>query len=311
VLLKKSLAGLRQATGPDSLEVVNCLQTLAGFTFGTGALEESIAFSRETIAILEKKVSRDSTDYGVALVTLGSAMLAARQAAGAYDLLERAEGIFAKARGPVDRYTMRARFNRAVAAAYQGRHAKAMELFDAVDEADSTLGQTMYAFHMRGIVQRLAGEPSVAAAMQKEALGRIPKDDPLTAYYRSLIIAELGLAEVELGNADSAETALEEFIAASDRQQQTMTPTYAESLLGLGRVEMLRNAPSRAIEHFTRSDAFWREFDGGSRSAGEAALWLGRCQLALGRKKEGLDALRRAEGLLATSPRRSRASQRP
>jgi serine/threonine-protein kinase len=300
VVLKKSLAGLRQATGPDSLQVVECLQNLASFAFGSGALKESIAYSRETITILEKKVSRDSTDYGVALVTLADAMLAARQAAGAYDLLERAEGIFAKERGPVDRYTLRARFNRAVAAAYQGRHAEAIKLFDAVDGAGSALGQTMYALHMRGVVQRLAGNPSVAAAMQKEALGRIPKEDPLTAYYRSLILAELGLAEVEIGNADAAETALEELISASDRQSQTMTPTYAESLVGLGRVEMLRNAPARAIEYFTRADAFWREFDADSRSAGEAALWSGRSQLALGRKKEALDALRRAEGLLAT-----------
>jgi serine/threonine-protein kinase len=311
VVLKKSLAGLRQATGPDSLEVVNCLQTLAGFTFGTGALQESIAYSQEAIAILEKKVSRDSSDYAVALVTLGSAMLAARQAAGAYDLAERAERIFAKERGPADKYTLRARFNRAVAAAYQGRYADATRLFDIVDGADSTMADTMDALHMRGVVQRLAGDPSAAAATQKKALGRIALDDPLAAYYRSLILPELGLAEVELGNAAAAETALEEFIATSDRQSRSMTPTYAESLVGLGRAEMLRNAPSRAIEYFTRSDTFWREFDADNRSAGEAALWLGRCQLALGREQEAVDALRRAEGLLATSPRRTRGSGHP
>jgi tetratricopeptide (TPR) repeat protein len=308
VVLKKSLAGLRQATGPDSLEVVNCLQSLAGFTFGTGALEESMAYSQESIAILEKKVSRDSSDYAVALVTLGSTMLAARQAAGAYDLTERAERIFAKERGPADKYTVRARFNRAVAAAYQGRHEHATKLFDIADGTDSALLDTMYALHMRGVVQRLAGDPSAAAATQKKALGRIASDEPLAAYYRSLILPELGLAEVELGNADAAAAALEEFVAASDRQPQTLTPTYAESLMGLGRVEVLRNAPSRAIEYFTRSDTFWRGFDADSRSAGEAALWLGRCQRALGREKEALDSLRRAEGLLA--PRRAAAAPR-
>jgi hypothetical protein len=35
-----------------------------------------------------------------------------------------------------------------------------------------------------------------------------------------------------------------------------------------------------------RADAFWRGFDAGNRASGEAALWLGRCRLALDRRSE-------------------------
>jgi tetratricopeptide (TPR) repeat protein len=302
VVEKKSLAGLRQATGPESLEVITCLQNLAGYTFGSGALKESIAYSREVIAIMEKKVSQDSTDYGMTLAALSGTLLAARQTADARDLAERAERILANTRGRTDRFALRTRSILAIATAYQGRHADAMRLLDVVAEADPAIRDSVHTTYQRGVVLRLVGDASAAAATQKISLGRVANGDPLTGYHRSLSLPELGLAELALGDADAAETAFKEFIAASNQQSQTMTPTYAESLVGLGRVEMLRNAPQRALAHLTRADAFWRDFGPDNRWAGEAALWLGRCHLALGQKAEAVDALRRAERLLSTSP---------
>ena len=48
--------------------------------------------------------------------------------------------------------------------------------------------------------------------------------------------------------------------------------------------------------------AFWRDFAPDNRGAGEAALWLGQCLLALDRKAEARAALNRAGKLLAASP---------
>ncbi len=275
---KKSLEGLRRATGNDSLEVVNALQNLASWMFGVGALQESIRYSREVIAILDKKISRDSNDYAMALATLGGTLLAARQTREARDVMEQVERIFAQARGSADRMTLRARFNRAVAMAYEGRAKDALGLFDIVEQTEPAIRDGMYTVYMRGAVQRLAGDSSAAVATQKLALARIAKDDPLTSYYRSLILPELGLAEIELGNADAAETALKEFIAASDGRSQAMTPAYAEALVGLGRVEMLRNAPQNAVPYFERAVGFWREFDADNPGAADAAAWLARAQ---------------------------------
>ena len=76
----------------------------------------------------------------------------------------------------------------------------------------------------------------------------------------------------------AAETALKEFIAASDGRSQAMTPAYAEALVGLGRVEMLRNAPQNAVPYFERAVGFWREFDADNPGAADAAAWLARAQ---------------------------------
>ena len=276
---KKSLEGLRRATGNDSLEVVNSLQNLASWMFGIGALQESIRYSREVIAILDKKISRDSNDYAMALATLGGTLLAARQTREARDVMEQVERIFAQARGSTDRMTLRARFNRAVAMAYEGRAKDALSLFDIVEQSRARRSGTP-------CTPCTCAEPcSDSQATRRRlsprkscALGRIAKDDPLTSYYRSLILPELGLAEIELGNADAAETALKEFIAASDGRSQAMTPAYAEALVGLGRVEMLRNAPQNAVPHFERAVGFWREFDADNPGAADAAAWLARAQ---------------------------------
>ena len=273
---KKSLEGLRRATGNDSLEVVNSLQNLASWMFGIGALQESIRYSREVIAILDKKISHDSNDYAMALATLGGTLLAARRTGEARDVMEQVERIFSQARGKTDRFTLRARFTRAIAMAYEDEARDALSLFDILEQTEPAKRDALYTTYMRGAVQRLAGDASTAVATQKLALGRIAEAGPLTSYFRSLILAELGLAQIELGNVDAAETALQEFIAASDGQSQAMTPAYAEALVGLGRVGMLRNAPQDAVPHFERAVAFWREFDADNPGAADAAAWLAR-----------------------------------
>jgi tetratricopeptide (TPR) repeat protein len=57
-----------------------------------------------------------------------------------------------------------------------------------------------------------------------------------------------------------------------------------------------------ALPSLQKADLFWRDFDADNRWAGETALWLGRCYLALGRRAEAGDALSRAAKLLAASP---------
>jgi hypothetical protein len=44
-----------------------------------------------------------------------------------------------------------------------------------------------------------------------------------------------------------------------------------------------RAAPA-ALSLLEKADAFWREFGPDNRWPGQAALWLGRCYLALGRR---------------------------
>jgi TolA-binding protein len=56
------------------------------------------------------------------------------------------------------------------------------------------------------------------------------------------------------------------------------------------------------LQLLQKADGIWREFDPDGRWAGETALWLGRCQLELGRRAEARETLARATRLLAASP---------
>ena len=57
-----------------------------------------------------------------------------------------------------------------------------------------------------------------------------------------------------------------------------------------------------ALAKLEQADAFWSSRGESNRWAGEAALWLGRCQSALGRDVQSVSTLRRASVALATSP---------
>ena len=78
-------------------------------------------------------------------------------------------------------------------------------------------------------------------------------------------------------------------------------PVRADLLVGLGRVQLATGQPQAALAPLQEADAFWREFDGANRWAGEAALWLARGQLAAGLAREGRDNLARARAILSRS----------
>ena len=76
----------------------------------------------------------------------------------------------------------------------------------------------------------------------------------------------------------------------------------ADLLVGLGRVQLATGQPQAALAPLQEADAFWREFDGENRWAGEAALWLARGQLAAGLASEARDNFARARAILSRSP---------
>jgi hypothetical protein len=88
----------------------------------------------------------------------------------------------------------------------------------------------------------------------------------------------------------------------SQFQKQFVTPARVDLLIGAARARMQRHEYAAALPALQKADAFWREFSPDSRWAGEAALWLGKCLIALDRTREGGEALSRAQRRLATSP---------
>jgi tetratricopeptide (TPR) repeat protein len=81
-----------------------------------------------------------------------------------------------------------------------------------------------------------------------------------------------------------------------------VTPARADLWIGSARLYIQRGDYEKALQLTQQADRFWRAFDADSRWAGEAALWLGRCYLALGRSADARATLRRAETVLSHSP---------
>ena len=116
-------------------------------------------------------------------------------------------------------------------------------------------------------------------------------------------LLEAGLARLELGEVDTAEqlfTRAETLF--SDVQKQRTTPARADLLVGMARIQLQRRDYADALPPLQKADLFWRDFNPDNRWAGAAALWLGRCYLAMGRTVEANEALNRAERTLSRSP---------
>jgi len=87
-----------------------------------------------------------------------------------------------------------------------------------------------------------------------------------------------------------------------DVQKSHSTPARADLHVGMARVQMHYRKYAEALPLLEKADSFWRDFDAENRWAGEAALWLGHCYLALDRRADAQAALGRAGKILARSP---------
>jgi tetratricopeptide (TPR) repeat protein len=116
-------------------------------------------------------------------------------------------------------------------------------------------------------------------------------------------LLESGLARLALGEFDAARQLFIRTEALfDDVQSQHTTPARANLLSAMARVLLQRGDYAAALRSAEAADLFWRDFDPENRWAGEAALWLGRCYLALDRGAEADEALSRAARVLSRSP---------
>jgi len=160
----------------------------------------------------------------------------------------------------------------------------------------------MWAQHVVGIVKRLGGEFDEALRAQEAAFALIP-DDPKAAWNRERVFHELGLNQVELGRYREALVSFASARALYDRRPAAMHPDRADVLVGAARAHIGLGDLPRAAALLQEADVFWQTFEPENHSAGEAALWLGRSYVLLGRRGEGTAALSRAVGILSRSPR--------
>jgi tetratricopeptide (TPR) repeat protein len=151
----------------------------------------------------------------------------------------------------------------------------------------------------------LQGRPAVSLSWFEKSIAAalINDHDVMQRNDRAIGLLETALARLELGEFAAAQPLLAQaellFAAA---QKQEISPARADLIVGMARVQMQQGEFAAALPSLQKADLFWRDFAPDSRWAGEAALWLGRCYLALGRNTEAQALLARAEKNLAASP---------
>ena len=113
---------------------------------------------------------------------------------------------------------------------------------------------------------------------------------------------DLGATFVDQGRVDEARVVLDEARATIGSEQGAMTPLLADAIVALGRVHIAQAREAEALPLLDAAARFWTAFDADNPAGGEAVLWLGRCQEALGRTEEARAMHARAARLLAASP---------
>jgi serine/threonine protein kinase len=297
--LELVLADAEKLYGPDNRTVGFHLQNLAGYQLQIGAIRAAIDNSARGLAIFEKHAEPGSFNHAAMVNVRGRALLEARRVHDALPLLAQTEAAAARIFGAGHANTLIARSNLALATALSGDVAGASAaIAEVVRSARKAKRPPARPFIVASMIANVAGEHATALERAREALPLVVGGKP--GQDRAHALTAQGLALLGLGTGDPA-TPFQEAIAALSAPGLGMTPPLADALVGLGRDHLRAGRARDALPLFEKADAFWRDFDGSSRWAGEAAWWLGRCYAALGREQDARLAATRARALLKSA----------
>ncbi len=295
---QRSLAGLHAALGEDNVAVANAELDLSNSERRIGRTRDAVERAARAVAIIERHVMPDSRDRGTALNTYGLNLAAARRQAHAAQIFTEAQRIFTKALGARRSTTVSARYARLVSIAYLRKDDEVRaELAAFQDDPELRRAIPLWAGNFcLAIAHRQLGEPEKAIALHQESL-KVIKPGPKANAQRVRVHMEIGLAELDRGHLDEAEAALDEAHRLFKLLKYEMSPDRAETIAGLGRLELARRAPQRAIPWLEPAHEFWQAFDASNPTARDTAHWLGRAYVQLGRRSEGEKLLALSAGV--------------
>ncbi len=263
-----------------------------------GDLKTAIASGRRAIEIYLKEGQPGSATHAGRIRKLGNALLAARSSREAAEQLAEAVRLAALSKSNLE--ALHARGSLGLALAYLGRFEEAnRHLREAIEKSE---GKAPRAHHLAlrnlGTSLRLQGRYAEALPWLEKSL-RESAIQPSHRGDHAHGLLEAGLTRLERGEFDTARQLLERArVLFADVQKQRMTPARADLLVGLARLDLQRGDNDGALQSAQEADLFWRGFDSENPLAGAAALWLGRCHLALGHQAASSEALSRAAHLL-------------
>jgi serine/threonine-protein kinase len=297
-LMRKVIADAERVFGKDSGLMGGLTMFTVPAELERGELDAAIALARRSLDIYLKESQPETAVHVYRVRILGHALAVARAGDEALQVTGEAMrlGEIAKSQSATTRT------NYALALLHAGRLAEADEqLRLALEDAKPVAKAYKQAPRHRGTLLRFEGKNSEALPWFEKSIAASATTRFDLADHASGLV-ELGLAQLELGDLAAAQESFARATAElDDLQNQRMTPTRADLLIGTARLHLQRGELAAALQPLQRADSYWRERQPESRWAGEAALWLGRCQLALGQGAEARASLDRAAKLLGTS----------
>ena len=289
--------------GNDSRSVGQYLQNLAVVQARVGDLASARANVSRALDILAKHYGRDAPHYGAALDAAAFIALTSRRPAEAIGAYDDALAIVVRHYGPDIEHAHTIRMRRALARAYSGDVATALDQLGAVAQSYRTrgVGGMSRPLSSLGEAKRLDGDYAGALELQQQALAAI-RAGPTQERERMPILGEIGLDLVELGRHAEALPVLQQANDLFDTMLMQPTPQRADAWIAIGRAHLALGDVAKAVPPLERAAEFWRQFGPDTRWSAESALWLGRAYADAGRREEARELLARAAAGLARSP---------
>jgi tetratricopeptide (TPR) repeat protein len=162
-------------------------------------------------------------------------------------------------------------------------------LLAIAEQPDVKIEFPLWFARVSGSIMRLGGDRAHAIEAFRHALALI-SEGPRAEWDRMPVYAELGLAELEAGDLQAAHSHLSNMRRIAESHEVALHPLYAETLSGLGRIELARNHSEAALALFERVEKFWLDFDPQHAEAGIARRWTERARAAATQSSESQPA---------------------
>jgi len=233
-VLAEALQGARQLFGPTSVAVCFFASNLAGQRLQLRQLQAAQENVEESLRACASAPGRESMPYAMTQHLEASIALAARRPKAALESFAAAIDAFKRAGKAAESRLLDAQAERALALAMTGDLTGARREIDAVIETQPVDAVKFEYTHIRGTIEHLSGRYAPAVALQREALEKIP-EGPTADYARARVLLQLGLSQLDAGDAGARET-LERALQLATKLRLHPDPLQADARVGLRRM---------------------------------------------------------------------------
>jgi serine/threonine-protein kinase len=305
--MKEAAANSLDVLRDDPMTVQHLFGTLANVQLLYGEIDEARVNFEKAVATNLRGVQLSDTYRASQDAVSARIRLAARRPAEALPFYLRAVEGYRKSADTGNLLQLETEY--AEVLARLGRFAEARPLLERIVAAkhERLTPAERRAVWQLAVVERLDGHPDRAIAPLQDAVAFAPTS-ARSKLDKAQFQVDLGAALADLRRFDEARVVLEEARATIEAEQGAPTPLLADALVGLGRVHSAQARHQEALPVLDTAVRFWTGFDAENPAGGEAMLWLGRCQAALGRGDQSRATLTRAAQLLARSPIRQESA---